>query len=242
MEKYTGSGELCYKITYKNGYGKGFDTNGNLIFEGECQFGKKNGKGKEYNSNGELIFEGEYKNSLRWKGKGKELDCEGRIFEGIYEDGDKWDSQCLTLNESMKKEILYNDSKFTIEYKEGKIWNGNVNEYCKGKLIFEGEYKKGIKWKGKLKEYDSIYEVILFDGEIELGEKHGIAIEHDYMKNLIFEGEYKYGQRWNGPYKEYNEYNNNLSSEGKYIEGKKCIEHKYDWSGMTTYNALFDSQ
>ena len=80
---------MCYEITYKNGYGKGYDINGNLIFEGECQFGEKNGKGKEYNSYGELIFEGEYKNSIRWKGKGKKLYCEGRIFEGVHKDGKK---------------------------------------------------------------------------------------------------------------------------------------------------------
>ena len=31
--------------------------------------GKRNGKGKEYNDNGDLIFEGEYLNGKRWNGK-----------------------------------------------------------------------------------------------------------------------------------------------------------------------------
>ena len=61
------------------------------------------------------------------------------------------------------------------------------------------------------------------------------------MHNIIFEGEYKSGNRWNGKYKEFNEYNNNLRAEGKYIEAKKIIDRKWDWSGMTIYNSLFDN-
>ena len=34
----------------------------------------------------------------------------------------------------------------------------------------------------------------------------------------------------------FNEYNNNLNSEGK-----KIIDLKWDWSGMTIYNSLFDN-
>ena len=33
-----------------------------LIFEGEYSYGKRNGKGREFNSNGELVYEGEYLN------------------------------------------------------------------------------------------------------------------------------------------------------------------------------------
>ena len=43
-----------------------------MIFEGEYKNGKRNGKGKEYSTDGDLIFEGEYKNGKR-NGKGKEL-------------------------------------------------------------------------------------------------------------------------------------------------------------------------
>ena len=47
--------------------------------------GKRNGKGKEYYKNGELIFEGEYLNGKRWNGKGKEYDNKGRVkFKGEY--------------------------------------------------------------------------------------------------------------------------------------------------------------
>ena len=52
--------------------------------------GKRNGKGKEYYKNGELIFEGEYLNGKRWNGKGKEYDDKGRVkFKGEYLNGKK---------------------------------------------------------------------------------------------------------------------------------------------------------
>ena len=48
----------------KNGKGKEYNNNGNLIFEGEYLNGKRNGKAKEY-SYGNLIFEGEFLNGQR---------------------------------------------------------------------------------------------------------------------------------------------------------------------------------
>ena len=50
-----------YKVGPKNGYGKEFKLNTDiLIFEGEYLEGKKNGIGKEYYDNGKIKFEGEY--------------------------------------------------------------------------------------------------------------------------------------------------------------------------------------
>ena len=94
--------QLEFEGEYKNGEkwdGKGYDINGNILFElkqgngfiknkgdykngklngyvneyyfkGEYLNGKRNGKGKEYNWRGDLIFEGEYKNGLKWNGQG----------------------------------------------------------------------------------------------------------------------------------------------------------------------------
>ena len=53
--------------------GKGYDTNGNVIYE----LINGNGKVKEYNENGKLIFEGEYLNGNR-NGKGKEYNQNGK--------------------------------------------------------------------------------------------------------------------------------------------------------------------
>ena len=43
--------------------------NGNLEFIGEYLNEKRNGKGKEYNKDNELIFEGEYLNGEKKEGK-----------------------------------------------------------------------------------------------------------------------------------------------------------------------------
>ena len=45
-----------------------------LIYEGGYGNNKRNGEGKEYNENRDLIFEGEYLNGKKWKGKYYEYD------------------------------------------------------------------------------------------------------------------------------------------------------------------------
>ena len=50
----------------RNGKGKEFYNNGNLIFEGEYSNGKRNGKGKEYNKDGELIYDGIFMNGNKF--------------------------------------------------------------------------------------------------------------------------------------------------------------------------------
>ena len=53
------------------------------IKSGKYKIGEKNGKGKEYDENDELIYEGEYLNGKR-NGKGKEFKDKKLIFEGAY--------------------------------------------------------------------------------------------------------------------------------------------------------------
>ena len=45
-----------------------------LLFEGLYANRKRNGEGKEYNEDGQLIFEGEYLDGKKWKGIAKEYD------------------------------------------------------------------------------------------------------------------------------------------------------------------------
>ena len=91
----------------RNGNGKEYDDNDNLLFEGGYLNGKRNGKGKEYDSNGNLIFEGVYLNDKKWDGKGyngpnkiiyeliqgngkiKEYVNGTLLFEGEYLNGEK---------------------------------------------------------------------------------------------------------------------------------------------------------
>ena len=57
--------------------GKGYDGNGNIIYE----LKNGNGKVKEYKK-GELIFEGEYLNGIKWNGKGHRLLARYELNQG----------------------------------------------------------------------------------------------------------------------------------------------------------------
>ena len=60
-------------VRIKKGIGKIYDPHYCYkIYEGEILNGEKNGKGKEFNIDNEIIFEGEYKKGLK-NGKGKEF-------------------------------------------------------------------------------------------------------------------------------------------------------------------------
>ena len=76
-KKWTGkgfdeNGNIIYEIFNGNGTIKEYNVHGNLSFEGEYLNGERNGKGKEYNDFcNNISFEGEYLNGKR-NGKGKE--------------------------------------------------------------------------------------------------------------------------------------------------------------------------
>ena len=82
---YDENGNIIYELINGSGRIRKFNNFGKLFFEGEYLNGKRNGKGKEYNENGILIFEGEYNNGIK-DGKGKEYYFNGKIlFEGEYD-------------------------------------------------------------------------------------------------------------------------------------------------------------
>ena len=113
---------IIYKI---NGNGKEYDSNDDLIYEGEYLNGERNGKGNEYR-NGNLIFKGEYLNGER-NGKGKEYFNNKLLFEGEYYKGTQWIGK------------LYDCSgKIINELKREK--SGRIKEYFNGKLTFDGEF------------------------------------------------------------------------------------------------------
>ena len=66
---FDGNGNVIYELKNGNGIIKEYEMNKNklsIIFEGEYKNGRRNGKGKEYR-NGILMFEGEYINGKRKK-------------------------------------------------------------------------------------------------------------------------------------------------------------------------------
>ena len=119
---YDKNGQLIYQL--KNGHGKikEYNDDGKLVFEGEYSNGERNGKGKEYNYNGLLKFEGNYIDGKR-NGYGKEYDDNYLIFEGIYFNDKKWEGKGYN--------ILKN---FVYQLKGGR---GSIKEYNKGELLWK---------------------------------------------------------------------------------------------------------
>ena len=170
-----------YYLNNKKWNGKGYDINGNIIYElingncivkgyhevdlqikiiyeGEYKNGKKNGKGKEYYYMDKILYEGEYLNGKR-HGKGKQYYyIDGNLeFEGEY-----------LYNEKKKGKEYYNaESKlmFEGEYLYQKKWNGKLYD-TNGKVISEL-----INGNGKVKEYDEEYGYISFEGEYLNGKR-----------------------------------------------------------------------
>ena len=156
--------EGIYSKRKRNGYGKEFDSCGQVIFEGEFLNGKRNGNGREYFDNGEISFEGEYLNGKKWNGKG--YDTNNNIK---YE-----------LKNGNGKIIFFHDNGeilFDGEYVNGEI-NGKGKEYNKtNDLSFEGEYYHGKKWNGY--GYDENHKIIY-----ELKSGKGKIKEYKYGKMI----------------------------------------------------------
>ena len=106
------------------------------MFEREYLNGKRNGQGKEYDGEYNLVFEGEYLNGKRWKGKGKEYNDYGMIiFKSEYSHGIILDKDGNTV--SYKIDKLKNKNGFMKEYDENNnlIFEGEFvnNERLKGR-------------------------------------------------------------------------------------------------------------
>ena len=103
----------------------------NNIFEGEYLNGEKNGKGKEYDYNGQLIYEGEYLHG--YKLNGKEYRKGIVVYEGDYFNGDKWNGKVYNLNGNLIYELIKGNGSI-YEYNtdgelifEGEYLNGKRN-------------------------------------------------------------------------------------------------------------------
>ena len=162
-EKLEFEGEYSH---HKKWNGKGYDENGNVIYE----LINGNGKVKEYYYNCRLRFEGEYLNGKR-NGKGKEYDEKGELrFDGYY----------LYYYKIRGKEYFDDILIF-----EGEYLNGKGKVYNDGELIFEGEYLNG-KRNGKGKEYDYYNGRLIFEGEYLNGKRNGKGKEY-YDNDEIYD-------------------------------------------------------
>ena len=122
---------------------------------------EKNGYGKGYNIDGTLGFEGEYKNDEKWTGKANIREqCGIYQFEGEYINGNKTGKEktrdsvdsVITENEYLNGEKHGKCKKYKAgilvyeeEYLNGKL-NGETKKFDKdGNLIVVNRYLNGIK-------------------------------------------------------------------------------------------------
>ena len=218
--------ESEYLNGMKNGKGKIYGKNLNLVFEGEYLNGMKNGKSKEYNDEGKLIFEGIY--LYDHKKEGKEFFENGKIkYEGEYLFDKKWNGKeyaengdiIKIINNGIEKIVGKKDKNVEyIEENNKNMNNAKAKEYDDNeRLIFEGEYLNGMR-NGKGKEY--YLGELKYEGEYLNGKKNGKGKEYDEKERLIFEGEYLNDLMWKGIRKEYDD-NGILIFEGEYFNEKR---------------------
>ena len=157
-KEYYDNGQIKFEGEYlngkKTGKGKEYFRNGSLSFEGEYSNDEKNGCIKRYNADGKLIFDGEYLKGKKWKGKVYYMDSEkiyelkngkGKVKEfddgGIIFEGENGNRNGKGKEINKEGELLFEG-----EYLNGKRWNGKGKEYnWNDELIFEGEYLNGKK-------------------------------------------------------------------------------------------------
>ena len=247
---YDNHGHLVYELKNGKGYVKEYKFF-KLIFEGEYIDGIRNGKGKEYNFEGDLIFEGEYRNNYKKKGKAY---IKGKLeFEGEYLCDKKWTGK--TYDENGKIVYTINNGKgkareyfkdsliFEGEYINGKR-HGKGKEYLYDKLKYEGEFcgkniikgkendfegylnfKRGFfpeKWcKGESKEYIEDNKkgsfIQLFLECLPVKGKSKEKCEENNEKLLLFEGKFYNGKKWNGKEIEYE----------RTLDQKYVVKYKY---------------
>jgi len=154
-EKFEFEGEYLYN---KKWNGKGYDENGNIIYELINGYGNI----KDYNNLGQLLFEGKCINGKVYKGIVIEYYSTGEvIFKGEYLNGE--------IKGKGKEYYLNGELKFEGEYLNGKR-NGKGKEYWdNGELKFKGEYLNG-KRNGKGKKFNR-YGELEFKGEYLNGKR-----------------------------------------------------------------------
>ena len=159
---------------YPSGYGKQYNRDGKLKFEGKYSYGRRNGYGKAYDGNGNLILEGEFINNHFTNGYLKEYDDIGNVI----------------------KEGEYKNGRFN-----GRIKHYSSRT---GKLIFEGEgTKMDFLFTGRVKKYNDNGN-LTFEGTYVDDKRNGYGKAYDGNGNLIFEGAYLENRSYDGKRYTYN--------------------------------------
>jgi hypothetical protein len=202
-----------------------------MAYSGDFFDGKKHGFGKSFNSKGDVEFEGIFldgkpqegipieekrseRSSLSWKGRivngeangyAKEYIHDELKYEGLFVDGRR---QGRGMSDIYSDKAIGNfvdgwlegkgkkyNSEWILKY-EGEYSKGSKNGEGKtyrddGMLRFEGFHEQGEFRNGTLYEKDGSYYV----GEMHDFEKHGMGKEYDAAGKLLYEGRFENGER-----------------------------------------------
>ncbi len=162
--------EGFYQNGVREGEGKEYYKNGNLMYDGEYAADEWNGSGKKYYENGGILYEGEYINgstcgygTVYYENGNKQY--EGEWLNGNYhgegveynEDGTLKSKGTYKNNYLNGHGTIYNYEKDNKSY-EGNVVNGNAHGkgksfYENGGIKYEGEYVNG-RYEGKGISYD----------------------------------------------------------------------------------------
>ena len=236
----------------KNGIGKEYDFDDNIVFEGKY-INDIREKGIEYYIFGTKKYEGDYKDGKRWNGflYDRSMEHKYEIKSGNGYIKEFHENGCISFEgdinngEKTGKGKIYDEWGHLIF--EGHLENGIKNGIGKiydysGHLIFEGEFKEGKEFKGNTYIYNNQCEIIYKE---EFGKS--INIQNEFVKNTMiksciwimekkknrreenkltaFKNGYKDGKIYKEIGKEYNN-DDKVIFEGEYKDGKDIKEKK----------------
>lgn len=215
------------KNNKKNGISIQYDTQKNILWEGEYKNNKLDGPFKEY---GEIwITKGIYKNNLI---EGEVLSIhktDGTTIKEIYKNG-LLEGEKIYYNTDGSIDKIY-------EYKKGKL-NGTSKDFRKNGKLYEVIEWKDDEKNGRYIKYDSegrIEEYI----EYKNGTVDGVYKEF-YKGQILLDENYKNGKR-DGIVKKYH-YNGNIKKEIMYDKGKCLWDKSYSEEGKLKIYNIYDEK
>lgn len=229
VQKYSNNGTYFGQVKDGKAHGKGryFDSDGNLIFEGEFKNNLYDGNGKYYlvesvhgKDESVLCYEGDFEKG-KYSGKGKFYFTSGeRKGELIYK-GDFYDSE-------------YN-GQGTLYYSEDQIYEGGFAESKKhgfGKEIYTSSEGKEVVIYGtycndKLNGHGRRYEdgTLIYDGQYADGLSSGEGILYYDNGNIQYKGMFANGNA-EGEGVKYSEENNGEEVVAGIWKENKLVEKK----------------
>ena len=173
---------------------------------GQILNGKKEGKGKIFDMNNNIIYEGYFYND-KYEGDGRLNYENGEYYIGQFLNGLRHGNGILFYNSDLiKYEGGFVKDKFegygkcsieNGEYYEGQWYNGlrhgkGTYYYSNGTIKYKGDFVNGkSEGKGKYVWKNGVY----YEGQFYKGERHGKGTLYNKNGDIIYEGEYVNGRR-----------------------------------------------